>query len=77
MIYSDADYLNSKKTDHMYLEVVSEAVELASWWIRHSVPYGLLKEKQIAVDGKTTSLILPSGHKVGQSLCCNQTAAQN
>ena len=61
VIYSDAlaDYLNSKKTNHMYLQVVSEAVELASWWIRHSVPYGLLKEKQIAVDGKTTSLILP------------------
>ncbi|KAL0022191.1 hypothetical protein WJX77_004846 [Trebouxia sp. C0004] len=56
---SVGDYLNSKKTNHMYLEVVSEAVELASWWIRHLVPYGLLKEKQIAVDGKTTSLILP------------------
>ena len=54
-----ADYLNSNKTNHMYLEVVSEAVELASWWIRHSVPYGLLKEKQIVADGKTTALILP------------------
>ena len=53
-----ADYLNPKKTNHIYMDMVAEAVELA-WWIRHSVPYGMLKGLQIAVDGKTTALILP------------------
>ena len=41
------------------MDVVSEAVELATWWIRHSVPYGMLKEKQMSVNGKTTALMLP------------------
>ncbi|KAL3134529.1 hypothetical protein ABBQ38_006377 [Trebouxia sp. C0009 RCD-2024] len=36
------DYLNKKKTDHRYIDVVSDAIDLAAWWIRHSVPYGML-----------------------------------
>ena len=54
-----ADYLNPKKAKHIYVDVVAEAVEFVTWWIRHSVPYGMLKEKQIAMDGKTTALMLP------------------
>lgn len=55
----DADYLNKKKTDHRFLDVVSSAIDLASWWIKHSVPYGMLKEKQVDVLGKTSALTLP------------------
>ncbi|DBA87596.1 TPA: hypothetical protein ACH3X1_004619 [Trebouxia sp. C0004] len=54
-----ADYLNPKKTNHIYMDIVAEAVELVTWWIRHSVPYGMLKDKQTAVDGMTTALMLP------------------
>lgn len=55
----DADYLNKKKTDRRYIDVVSNAIDLASWWIKHSVPYGMLKEKQVDVLGKTAALTLP------------------
>ncbi len=55
----DADYLNKKKTDHRFLDVVSSAIDLASWWIKHSVPYGMLQEKQVDVLGKTSALTLP------------------
>ena len=54
-----ADYLNSKKTDHRYLEVVASAIDLAAWWIRHSVPHGMLEAKQLQVLGKTVALCLP------------------
>ena len=56
---ADADYLSPKKAKHIYVDVVAEAVEFVTWWIRHSVPYGMLKEKQIAMDGKPTALMLP------------------
>lgn len=32
---------------------------LASWCIKHSVPYGMLQEKQLDVLGKTSALTLP------------------
>ena len=57
--FVDADFLNKKKTDDRYIDVVSNGIELASWWIKHSVPYGMLKEKQVAVLGKTAALTLP------------------
>lgn len=55
----DALYLNKKKTDHRFLDVVSNPIDLASWWIKHSVPYGMLQEKQVDVLGKTSALTLP------------------
>lgn len=58
-IHVDADYLNKKKTDHRYIDVVSSAIDLAAWWIKHSVPYGMLQEKQLDVLGKTAALTLP------------------
>ena len=39
--------------------MVSNAIDLASWWIKHSVPHGMLQEKQIDVLGKTSALTLP------------------
>ncbi|DBB03094.1 TPA: hypothetical protein ACH3X1_013407 [Trebouxia sp. C0004] len=30
-----------------------------TWWINHSVPYGMLSEKQLAVYGKTFKVTLP------------------
>ena len=54
-----ADYLNSKKTDHRYLKVVADAIDLSAWWIRHSVPHGMLEAKQLQVLGKTVALSLP------------------
>ncbi|DBA98560.1 TPA: hypothetical protein ACH3X1_014364 [Trebouxia sp. C0004] len=71
---SVGDYLKSKKTNHMYLEVVSEAVELvdqafSSVWSAEGEADCCRWQDHI-IDSA-------SGHKVGQSLCCNQTAAQN
>lgn len=54
-----ADYLNKKKTDHRYVDRVAEAIDLITWWIRHSVPYGMLQEKHRSVHGKTSALSLP------------------
>lgn len=54
-----ADYLNKKKTDHIYLDTVADAIDMASWWIKHSVPHGMLLEKQITVLGKTSALTSP------------------
>ncbi|KAL3130245.1 hypothetical protein ABBQ38_008542 [Trebouxia sp. C0009 RCD-2024] len=47
------------KTDHRFPDVVSSAIDLASWWIKHSVPYGMLQEKQVDMLGKTSALTLP------------------
>ena len=54
-----ADYLNKKKTDHRYVDRVAEAIDLITWWIRHSVPYGMLQDKHCSVHGKTSALSLP------------------
>ncbi|KAL0021280.1 hypothetical protein WJX79_007403 [Trebouxia sp. C0005] len=56
---SVGDYLNKKKTDHIYLDTVADAIDMASWWIKHSVPHGMLLEKQITVLGKTSALTSP------------------
>ncbi len=58
-IDNDADYLDHKKTDHKYMDGVSNGIDLAAWWIRHSVPYGMLQEKQLDMLGKTSALTLP------------------
>ena len=42
-----ADYLNSRKTNHVYMETVADAAELPTWWIRPSVPHGMLKDKHL------------------------------
>ncbi|KAL3130247.1 hypothetical protein ABBQ38_008544 [Trebouxia sp. C0009 RCD-2024] len=47
------------RTDHRFPDVVSSAIDLASWWIKHSVPYGMLQEKQVDMLGKTSALTLP------------------
>lgn len=56
---SVGDYLNKKKTNHVYMDTVANAIDLASWWIKHSVAHSMLVEKQIVVLGKPSALTLP------------------
>ena len=59
------------------MDVVAEAVDFVTWWIRHSVPYGMLKEKQIAMDGKTTALMLPVVTRWGSHYVAIKQLLQN
>lgn len=55
----NADYLNSKKGDHVYMHTVADGVDLASWWIKHLVANGLLSAKQQVLYNTTIALALP------------------
>lgn len=41
------------------MDTVGDAIDLITWWLRHSVPYGLLQDKHRTVHGKTSGLTLP------------------
>lgn len=72
-----ADYLNKNKTSHRFLDVVSNAIDMSSWWLKHSVPYGLLQEKQRDVLGKTVALTLPVVTRWGSHYIALKSLAAN
>ena len=70
-----ADYINTQellKIDHVYMKAVGNAINLITWWVTHSVCFGMLKQKQLAILGAAASLSFPVVTQWGNQAVANK-----